>query len=184
MSLLQPLAPRPTGARVVEPTPQRPHLEVVRQARRRATQVPFVVLGATLLTLGLLALLVLNLTLSQGSFTLHDLRERSAELKDTSIALRQDLNAVSSPGTLAARAEELGMGPANAPAFLDPATGTVSGVAEAASRTGELTVVSGSQAVAPQLRPEGSMAAAAQQVAGLGLGNGLLGGLAALPAAR
>lgn len=182
MSLLQqPVSTRSAASRAYDRlVGQRPHLEVVRMASRRASQVPFVVLGAVMLTLGLLALLLLNLTISQGSYALRDLQDRSATLKDTSVALRQDINEVSSPGHLATKAQELGMGPANSPAFVDPRTGTVTGVAEAATHASEFTVVSGSQAVAPQARPDDTTMAAATSVAGLGLGNGLIGGLAGL----
>ena len=181
MSLLQTVSPRTAPTRTYDrPVGQRPHLEVVRMAGRRASQVPFVVLGAVLLTLGLLAALLLNITLSQGSYALNDLQDTSATLRDQAAALRQDINAVSSPNHLATKAQELGMGPADSPAFLDPATGKVSGVAKPATKTAEFTVVSGSQAVAPQARPDDSTMAAASAVSGLGLGNGLVGGLAGL----
>ncbi|AKT52765.1 hypothetical protein ADJ73_10640 [Arsenicicoccus sp. oral taxon 190] len=153
-------------------------------ASRKASQVPFVVLGAMMLTLGLLALLLLNLTLSQGSYQLHALEDESASLKDTSVALRQDIDDVSSARRLAAKAQQLGMGPGNTPAFVDPRTGTVSGVAEPATHASEFTVVSGGLAVAPQAKPDDSTMAAATSVAGLGLGNGLVGGLAGLPVGR
>ena len=59
MSLLQTVSPRTAPTRTYDRlVGQRPHLEVVRMAGRRASQVPFVVLGAVLLTLGLLAALL------------------------------------------------------------------------------------------------------------------------------
>lgn len=152
-------------------------------AGQRASQVPVIVLGAAILTLGLLALLLLNLSISQGAYTLHDLRERSASLRDTSVALQQDITDRSSSRQLAAKAQELGMGPADSPAFLDPATGKVSGVAGAATHASEFTVVTGAQAVAPQAKPDDKAAAGARQAAGIGLGSGLVGGLVGLTAA-
>ncbi|GMA18937.1 hypothetical protein MM440_04760 [Arsenicicoccus piscis] len=168
-------------ARAPRRLPAPPALRLVRASGSRATRVPFLGIAAALLTLGLIAVLVLNITLSQGSYTVHDLREKSATLADTRTALDQDLNTVSSAPHLAQQAAQLGLVPAGSPAFIDPATGKVSGVAKPAGAEGDFTVVTGSAALAPAGAVAPSLASATTSVAGLGLGGGLLGALASLP---
>ncbi|WP_405741133.1 septum formation initiator family protein [Streptomyces sp. NBC_01525] len=91
-----------------------------------AARTPFVLLVVVLLGSGLLALLLLNSALNQGSFELSRLEKRTDELTDDQQELQQAVDAVSAPGALERRARELGMVPGGNPAFLAP-DGTVRG---------------------------------------------------------
>ncbi|MER5909450.1 septum formation initiator family protein [Streptomyces sp. NPDC001982] len=94
--------------------------------RARAARTPFVLLVVLLLAGGLIALLVLNSAISEGSFQLDDLQKRTKNLTDEEQALQRDIDAYSAPDALQRRARELGMVPGGDPAFLDP-NGTVKG---------------------------------------------------------
>lgn len=86
----------------------------------RAARAPFVLLMVLLLGSGLLALLLLNASLNNGSFELDKLERKNKELSDEQQALEQEVGAYSAPGGLEERARELGMVPGGAPAFLTP----------------------------------------------------------------
>jgi hypothetical protein len=108
-----------------------------------------------LLTAGLVALLMLNTAMAEGSFTLNNLQSTSGELADTQEALSQSIDAQSSPAALAARAARLGMVPADSAAFLRLSDGKVLGVASVAKPDPGFTVVT-----APQGRPATAKGAA------------------------
>ncbi|MEV0369470.1 septum formation initiator family protein [Streptomyces sp. NPDC050636] len=91
-----------------------------------AARTPFVLLVVVLLGSGLIALLLLNSALNQGSFELSNLEKKTDDLTDEQQALQQDVDAYSAPGALEKRARELGMVPGGNPAFLLP-DGTVRG---------------------------------------------------------
>lgn len=97
-----------------------------------AARTPFVLLIVVLLAGGLIALLVLNSALNQGSFKLSELQKETTRLTDEEQALQQEVNEFSDPAKLAARARELGMVPGSNPAFLGP-DGKVHGVPGTAS---------------------------------------------------
>ncbi len=63
---------------------------------------------------------MLNSALSEGSFQLDDLKQRTKELTDEEQALQRDIDAYSAPQALQRRARELGMVPGGDPAFLGP----------------------------------------------------------------
>ncbi|WP_416237176.1 septum formation initiator family protein [Streptomyces marinisediminis] len=92
-----------------------------------AARAPFVLLVVVLLGSGLLALLLLNAAVNEGSFELSRLKQQTKELKDEEQALQQDVDSHSAPGALDRRARELGLVPGGAPVFLGP-DGTVRGV--------------------------------------------------------
>ncbi|MFP3990765.1 septum formation initiator family protein, partial [Streptomyces sp. E11-3] len=91
-----------------------------------AARMPFVLLVVMLLGGGLIALLVLNSSLNEGSFRLSDLKKKTTELTEEQQELQRDVDRYSAPGALERRARELGMVPGGNPAFLDP-DGTVRG---------------------------------------------------------
>lgn len=171
---------RTSEARTLTTAPGRPQLRLVDAGRAQVSRVPFLVVCATLLMAGLISVLVLNMTISQNSYTLSQLQDRAQNLDDQGLALQHELDAVSSSGNLAAAAATLGMAPASAPMFLDPSTGTVSGVAAKAAPAHPFTVVTGHEAAAPATTPAASTAAAVAPAAGLGLGGGLLPAVASL----
>jgi hypothetical protein len=137
------------GARALNrPTTQTPRLRVVTGAPLRQGGAAFSILCASLLAIGLIGLLLLNTSLAQGSFTLHDLRTTSDQLTETQGALNQSLNATSSPANLAKEATSMGMVPAQTAAFLRLSDGKVIGVAQPATQGSGFTVV-GTTAPAP-----------------------------------
>ena len=92
-----------------------------------APRAPFVVLVGTLLTAGLVGLLMLHTALAEDSFRLHDLKKRSAVLADREQALQQLVDLESSPRQLSARAERLGMVRSENPAFIRLSDGKILG---------------------------------------------------------
>jgi hypothetical protein len=106
----------------------------------------FAALCMLLLVGGLMALLMLNTSMAEGSFTLHRLQATSGELTDTEEALTAAIDAQRSPANLAARAAKLGMVPADSAAFLRLSDGVVLGVAKPAEKQPGFTVVTAPQA--------------------------------------
>ncbi|MHA6759264.1 cell division protein FtsL [Streptacidiphilus sp. PAMC 29251] len=104
---------------------------------REAGRAPFVVLVVLILAGGLIGLLLLNTALSQGSFQLSQLQQRTNSLTDERQGLQQQISAWSAPDALSARAAQLGMVPGGTPAFLQD-NGTV---------LGKLTPLDGSSAL-------------------------------------
>nr|WP_241266085.1 septum formation initiator family protein [Streptomyces boncukensis] len=91
-----------------------------------AARTPFVLLVVVLLGSGLLALLLLNASLNQGSFQLEKLQKETDELTDQQQELQQEVDGYSAPDALEKRARELGLVPGGNPVFLAP-NGTVNG---------------------------------------------------------
>jgi len=112
--------------RVQQPT-QRPRLAIVPAYRHRRSRTPFVVLLVALLSVGLITLLLLNTALSQDSFRVSDLRQRSAQLTDNEQALERQVADLEAPQRLAKTARELGMKPGGNPLFLRTPDGRVIG---------------------------------------------------------
>jgi hypothetical protein len=135
--------PRTTGRR---PAPA-PGLRVVPGTRNRPGSggAAFAVACIALLAAGLFSLLLINISMSRGSYALHDLQAASGELADTQDALTQQLSAQESPPHLARRAVEMGMVPAPSAAFLRLSDGKVVGVAKKATASEGFTVVSQTQ---------------------------------------
>ena len=102
-------------------------------SRAQAARTPFVLLVVLLLGGGLIALLVLNSALSEGSFKLDDLQKDTKSLTDEEQGLQRDIDSYSAPEALQQRARELGMIPGSDPAFLNP-DGTVKGVPSVAGQ--------------------------------------------------
>lgn len=142
---------RPSRGGTPEParTPARRGLRVVPAAIERSGNGPFALACMTLLTLGLLALLVLNTQLAQGTFAVHDLAQRSGTLADQEHELTRALDAERNPGALAAKAVALGMVPATSMAFIRLADGTIVGVAEPAKGDKPVTIVTTPKAPPP-----------------------------------
>ncbi len=126
----------PATARRLSAPPQEhvrePRLRLVPAAPTAAPKLPFVVVVVTILTAGLLSLLMLNTLAAQDAFRLHDLQKRSSSLADDEQQVRLALDSQSAPSNLAARARAMGMLPAQSPAFLRLRDGRIVGVATAA----------------------------------------------------
>nr|WP_062010880.1 septum formation initiator family protein [Streptomyces hygroscopicus] len=127
-----------------------------------ARRTPFVLLVVVLLGSGLIALLLLNSSLNQGSFDLSKLEKQTKELTDERQALQQDVDKLSAPAALERRARALGMVPGGSPVFLGP-DGKVSGVP--APATGQPSVLGAPGRVLPsalgRTRPGASPGASA-----------------------
>ncbi|WP_347350411.1 hypothetical protein [Intrasporangium sp.] len=108
----------------------------------------FATLCLVLLTAGLIGLLVLNTALAEGSLTLGSLKKESAGLSDRAGGLTEQIARESSTNALAARATSLGMVRSGQRAYIDLATGKVSGTAYPATRLQRLPIV-----VAPMPAP-------------------------------
>jgi cell division protein FtsB len=96
----------------------------------RAGRGPFALLVILLLSGGLIALLMLNTAVSQGSFTLSQLQQHTTSLQNEQQGLQQQIDGWSDPNALAARARSLGMVPGGDPVFLTD-NGTVLGASPA-----------------------------------------------------
>jgi hypothetical protein len=139
------------GARALNrPVTETPRLRVVTGAPLRHGGAAFGIVCACLLAIGLIGLLLLNTSLAQGSFTLHDLRTTSDQLADTQGTFNQSLDALSSPANLAKKATSMGMVPAQSAAFLRLSDGKVIGVAQPAAPGSGFTVVGARAPVAPK----------------------------------
>lgn len=133
-------------ARVGARAPQRripatPGLRVVTGAQARRSGVGFALTCVGLLVATLLALLLLNTTMAEGSFTLHRLQATSGQLADTEHVLHEELAQQQAPASLARRAQAMGMVPAKSPAFIRLSDGAILGVAEPAKKQPGFTVV-------------------------------------------
>ena len=120
---------RASTARAVG-SPARPAtrpLALVPRRRAQAPRAPFLVVVVGLLVTGLLGLLALNTVLAQDSFTAHELGQQNRELLAREQALRQEVEARTAPGALAAAAAAQGMVPGGPPQFLDLRGGGVVG---------------------------------------------------------
>ena len=121
-------------------TQAQPPLRVV--AGGSATRRAWLAIGSGLtLIVGLIAALMINTALAEGSYELAALEQRANELAVQQEGLTHDLDGLRAPATLARRAMELGMVPAGSPAFIRLADGKVLGEAKAANRTSGFTVV-------------------------------------------
>ncbi|MGG2465511.1 septum formation initiator family protein [Streptomyces sp. RGM 3693] len=127
-----------------------------------AARTPFVLLVVVLLGSGLIALLLLNSALNQGSFELSRLERKTGELSDEQQALQQEVDGYSAPDALARRARKLGMVPGGNPAFLLP-DGTVRGAPGPVSSTG--TPLSASASAGPLSLGPGGVRPAVQETA-------------------
>ena len=98
-----------TGSRGRRLAAAEPLRTVVPQPRPRPARAPFVLLVLGLLLAGMVGLLLLNTALAEGSFVVHELKQRATVLADDEATLEQEVAVAASPAELAARAEELGM---------------------------------------------------------------------------
>ena len=131
-------------------------------------RAPFVMLVLVILSLGLGLLLLLNTLLAQGSFTLHSLDAKVADLADREQALQQRTAELAAPQRLARSAARIGMVPSANPAFLRAEDGKILG--EPMPASGPSPVV-GSESATNAQPP-----AANQQTNGSGQGSQAGGG--------
>ena len=119
------VAPRPILRPALRERPQ-PRLRVVAPLPRRSAS-GLALLSVGLLGLGLLVLLLLNISIGKGAFALTELQRQQRQLTENRQALAEQVEAVSAPQKLAAKARKLGMVPAPNTAFVRLPDGTLQG---------------------------------------------------------
>jgi cell division protein FtsL len=136
-----------------QPRKSRTPLSLVRSVPRKR-RAPFVVLCFGLLAIALMAVLVLNISVSSAQYQLVQLRSEQTTLTKQNQDLTQQVQNFGAPQNLAAKATELGMVPSLAKGQIDLSTLSVTGKAKPAVKddapgsviaapavAGELTVV-------------------------------------------
>lgn len=116
------------------PTPRRSgqeqetaRLRAVPVPAGRLSRVPFLLVLAATLGLGMVGLLVLNTTVQTNAVEVRALEARLTTLSYTEAELETRLDRAESPADLAGKASDLGLRPNPYPAFIDLETGEVSG---------------------------------------------------------
>ena len=116
--------PAPVGAPEYRSTP----LRAVPNKPRQIAQLPFVLIIAVLLGVGMTGVLVLSTTIQTKSSELSALQTREADLRHQEAALVAQVQDLRSSQKLAERAWEVGMRPNPHPAFIQMPSGQVVGV--------------------------------------------------------
>ncbi|WP_125615613.1 hypothetical protein [Specibacter cremeus] len=109
------------------PAPRRRTPLAVVPAPARRGKTPVVVFLFGLLVLALAAVLVINVSVSQGQYELVALKAHQDDLAKSNQDLEQKLGAATAPQNLVERAKGLGMVPATSMGQINADTGTVSG---------------------------------------------------------
>lgn len=122
-----------SNAPALPASPPRRAIRVVPPPRTQAPRAPFVAVVLMMLLVGLGGLLMLNMLLAQGSFSVRDLNRQVAVMADRQQALEHRVAALDAPRLLARKAAGLGMVPVENPAFLRSRDGKVLGVPVAAT---------------------------------------------------
>ncbi len=125
-------------------------LSLVRSAPRKR-RAPFVVLCFGILAVALMAVLVLNISVSTAQYQLVQLRSDQLTLTKQNQDLTQQVQNFDAPQNLAAKAAELGMVASTGKGQIDLSTLTVSGKAKAAVKGDAAGAVIAAPAVAGQL---------------------------------
>ena len=125
-------------------------LSLVRSAPRKR-RAPFVVLCFGLLAVALMAVLVLNISVSTAQYQLVQLRSEQSTLTKQNQDLTQQVQNFDAPQNLAAKATELGMVASTAKGQIDLSTLTVTGKAKPAVKGDAPGAVIAAPAVAGQL---------------------------------
>jgi hypothetical protein len=125
-------------ARALAPTPRRLEeakaagLRLVRPVRSRARKAPFVVVVMTVLTIGLVGLIIMSTVLQAQSFEAARLDRQAATLQTQQQSIGREVDRLQSPANVASRAIAIGMVPNANPAFLRLSDGKVLGEPEPA----------------------------------------------------
>jgi cell division protein FtsL len=125
-------------------------LSVVRTVPRKR-RAPFVVLCFAMLALALIAVLVLNISVSTAQYQLVELRAKQSTLTKQNQDLTQQVQNFEAPQNLAAKASDLGMVASTVKGQIDLSTLSVTGKAMPAVKGGAEGAVIPAPAVAGQL---------------------------------
>jgi hypothetical protein len=108
------------------PVPQPPRLRVVSAAGHTRSRAGLVVACVTLLVLGLVGLLLLDVSLERGAYDLRDQNQRAEQLRELSQKYRSEIVEQEAPQNLEDKARKQGMVPAaGAPVFVQPGGRTI-----------------------------------------------------------
>lgn len=129
---------------------ERTPLSVVRTVPRKR-RAPFVVLCFALLAVALVAVLVLNISVSTSQYQLVELRATQSKLTKENQDLTQQVQNFEAPQNLAAKAKDLGMVASTVQGQIDLSTLTVTGKATPAVKGATEGAVIPAPAVAGQL---------------------------------
>jgi len=140
-------------------------LSVVRSAPRKR-RAPFVVLCFAMLAVALVAVLVLNISVSTAQYQLVELRAKQSSLTKANQDLTQQVQSYEAPQNLAAKATELGMVASTVKGQIDLSTLSVTGKATPAVKGAATGAVIPSPAVAGQLIVPPAKSADAKGAAG------------------
>lgn len=132
-------------------TDARRHIEIVAPSTHARPRIVYALSAVACVGAIVVAQLLLSVGISQGAYEISALRASQVELGRTADSVSEDLIRVSSPQSLAASAEALGMVTNSNPAFLRLSDGAVQGAPASAT---------GSQAGAADLVPNSLLAAA------------------------
>ncbi|MFD6953653.1 hypothetical protein A6A08_03535 [Nocardiopsis sp. TSRI0078] len=113
------------GRAPAPPTAERARARAGAQAR--APRIPFVLLILCLLGGALVGLLVLRGVVAEGAFTIANLQEQNQQMSYEEQELSDTVARLQSPERIAEEAEAMGMEQGEAPRFLDPGRGEVTG---------------------------------------------------------
>ena len=117
-------------------------LRLVRPVRSRARKAPFVVVVMTLLSVGLVGLIIMSTILQAQSFTSAELNQEADALETQQQSLAREVDRLQSPANVARRAIAVGMVPNTNPAFLRLSDGKVLGKPEPAEPGSNIRYVS------------------------------------------
>lgn len=92
----------------------------------------FAILCVLIVVAAMVASLVFNTARGEGAFHLAEAQSSHRQATETRLSVEAQVDEMSSPEQLSARAEQLGMVPAGTMGYVDPETGAVLGEAEAA----------------------------------------------------
>jgi cell division protein FtsL len=142
----------PAGRRVQEESPRkaRTPLSLVRSMPKKR-RAPFVVLCFGMLAVALMAVLILNISVSTAQYQLVKLRSEQTALTKQNQDLTQQVQNFEAPQNLAAKASELGMVASTGKGQIDLSTLTVSGKAKPAVKGDTAGAVIAAPAVPGQL---------------------------------
>ncbi|HZK58760.1 MAG TPA: hypothetical protein VFC59_02685 [Cryobacterium sp.] len=114
---------------------ERRHFEIVssRSQRRARPRIVYALTASAGMAAVVVAQLLLSVGISQGAYEISTLQASQVELGRTTQSVTEDLVRVSSPQSLAANAEALGMVTSSNPAYLRLSDGAVLGAPSSAS---------------------------------------------------
>jgi hypothetical protein len=131
------------------PAPQPPRLRVVSAAGHTRSRAGLVVACVALLVLGLVGLLLLDVSLERGAYDLRDQNQRADQLRELAQKYRSEIIDQEAPQNLEYSARKQGMVPgAGAPVFVQPGGRTI-GVPQRAVAPVSPSVTSKPSAPAP-----------------------------------